>query len=422
VDMSKPGAQEYYDSLMKLYAEWNVDFVKIDDLTRDGGGYHKAEVEAYRKAIDHCGRTIVFSTSPGATPVAEGGHISTHANMWRVMNDFWDNWNQLEGMFALLDAWTPYRDAGHWPDADMLPFGHVVRQNRNTRFSPDEQVTVMTLWCIGRSPLFFGGHLPDNDEFTNSLITNEEVIAVNQHSTGNRQLYRHEDRVAWIADVPGSKDRYLALFNLSDKWREIFRSDLVTRETSGQSVEIAADVSGAKKLYLLIEDGGDGFACDHADWLDPRLTGPNGELKLTDLKWKSANAGWGHPAVGKSVSGKQLMVNGKMYENGIGTHSVSVIEYELPDGYTKFTARGGLDEGGVKQNSPGATVRFIVARDGIPKETTVKLSDLGFSGPCHVRDLWSRKDFGQFTSTFSVPLPSHGAGLYRISSVINLEK
>lgn len=88
VDMSKPGAQEYYDSIMSLVASWGVDFVKIDDLSAP---YHTAEIEGYRKAIDKCGRAIVFSTSPGETPVGMGAHIMQQANQWRIADDFWDS-------------------------------------------------------------------------------------------------------------------------------------------------------------------------------------------------------------------------------------------------------------------------------------------------------------------------------------------
>jgi alpha-galactosidase len=219
VDMSKPGAQEYYNSVLQLMASWGVDFIKVDDLSRP---YHKAEIEAIRKAIDLTGRAIVFSTSPGATPVAQGVSVENNANMWRISDDFWDSWKALKEQFTRLDAWTPYRagqngaDAGgHFPDADMLPLANVRAFERNgwTHFTQDEQVTLMTLWSIARSPLILGANLPHNDDFTLSLLTNDEVLAVDQHSLNNRQLFREGDTVVWTADVPDSPDKYLALFN-----------------------------------------------------------------------------------------------------------------------------------------------------------------------------------------------------------------
>jgi len=236
VDMRKPGAQAYYDSVFALFASWGLDFVKVDDLSSP---YHKDEIEAIRKAIDRSGRKIVFSTSPGATPVNEGEHIESHANLWRISNDFWDNWRSLDEQFARLNSWTPYRAPGHWPDADMLPLGNVrAWQTRDnwTHFTRDEQFTLMTLCCIARSPLIMGGNMPNNDDFTLALMNNDEVLAVDQNSTNNRQLFNTNNAVAWIADAPrtkvlltprqrsevirgtglsGSRVKYLALFNTS---------------------------------------------------------------------------------------------------------------------------------------------------------------------------------------------------------------
>jgi hypothetical protein len=215
VDATKPGGQAYYDSLMALYASWGVDFVKVDDLSQPYNDVQLAEVEAIRRAIDKTGRPIVLSTSPGDTPLARGEHVAAHANMWRISNDFWDKWSALREQFKRLHDWTPYRAPGAWPDADMLPLG-IIEWNRPTRFTPDEQRTMMTLWCIARSPLILGADLTQLDEATLALLTNDEVLAVNQASAGNRQLFEKGDLIAWVADVPGSKDKYLAVFNTGD--------------------------------------------------------------------------------------------------------------------------------------------------------------------------------------------------------------
>ena len=215
VDMTKPGAQAYYDSIFELVAAWEVDFVKIDDLSRP---YHRAEIEAIRAAIDKTGRPIVFSTSPGETPVGAGPHVQLHANQWRISDDFWDTWGALQDQFKRLHDWTPYRGPGHFPDADMLPIGKVeagsvTAAGRASRFTTAEQFTLMSLWSIARSPLIHGGDMTQMDSFTLSLLTNDEVLAVNQRSTHNRQLFRDGDRVAWVADDEDSGDKYLAVFN-----------------------------------------------------------------------------------------------------------------------------------------------------------------------------------------------------------------
>jgi alpha-galactosidase len=216
VDMSKKGAQEYYDSVFALLASWEIDLVKVDDLL--SYPYHAAEIEAIRRAIDKTGRPIILSGSPSIPSIESAAHISTHANMWRISDDFWDNWRALYEQFARLRDWTPYRGPGHFPDADMLPLGNVrawSAKNNWTHFTHDEQITLMTLWSIARSPLILGANLPKNDDFTLSLLTNDEVIAVDQHSTNNHEVANTASEIVWLADVPDSSDKYMAIFNPS---------------------------------------------------------------------------------------------------------------------------------------------------------------------------------------------------------------
>lgn len=214
----RPGAQEYYNSLFKLYAEWGIDFVKVDDLSRP---YHTDEIAMIRKAIDLCGRKIVLSTSPGETPIADAPDVQRHANMWRTVDDFWDNWKMLKDHFDVFERWNQYRIPGGWPDGDMLPLGRIgIRAERGnprmTAFTKDEQYTLMSLWTIFRSPLMFGGDLPSNDAFTLSLINNREVLAIQKNSVNNHEMFRRGNQVCWIADDPATGDKYVALFNLSD--------------------------------------------------------------------------------------------------------------------------------------------------------------------------------------------------------------
>ena len=179
VDATKAAGQAWYDSIFRLYASWKVDFVKVDDLSLP---YSAAEIESIRKAIDQCGRPIVFSTSPGGTPVDRARHISANANMWRVSGDFWDNWGDLNRAFDLAAAWAGVARPGCWPDQDMLPLGHIglrcVGGSHTTKFTRDEQRTLMSLWCMTPSPLMVGANLPENDDWTLSLLTNDEAIAI----------------------------------------------------------------------------------------------------------------------------------------------------------------------------------------------------------------------------------------------------
>ncbi|HLP05125.1 MAG TPA: NPCBM/NEW2 domain-containing protein [Paludibacter sp.] len=365
---TKAGAQDYYNSIFELYASWGVDFVKVDDLSRP---YHTDEIEMIRRAIDKTGRPIVLSMSPGETPVAQYGHVKTHANMWRTVDDFWDNWSQLNYQFTVCNKWFPYIGPGTWPDADMLPLGKFIRgeraTNRYTNFTQDEQYTVMTLWTIFKSPLIFGGNLPDNNMFTKDLITNEEVLGMHKTCVNNKQWVNDGDQITWTADDPNNGDKFVALFNNGGDGfirsrNLLYRSGTISRLTDNYGVNIDVNLpQGATSLYLVVNDGGDGFSCDHADWINPTLYKANGDsLKLTDLNWEFATAGWGTIAKNKSISGGTLNVKGVTFANGIGTHAKSVIYFVIPEGYARFKCFAGLDKGGTDQTG-GATVEFGVA-------------------------------------------------------------
>lgn len=213
VDMSKPGAQDYYNSVFRQFAEWGVDFVKMDDMSRPYG-INWAEIEAAQTAIGASGRPMVLSLSPGETDIKWGPHVQNYAQMWRISDDFWDEWRLLKEQFARLAAWNGYRRPGAWPDADMLPLGLLAMGSRKTKFTPYEQQTLMTLWSIARSPLIMGGDLRALDEPTLALLTNREVIDVNQRSRNNCQVSNDGERVIWTAESADGKARYVALFNI----------------------------------------------------------------------------------------------------------------------------------------------------------------------------------------------------------------
>jgi alpha-galactosidase len=221
VDMSKPGAQAYYDSIVALYISWGVDFIKADDMSRPYV-LRAPEVHALSSAIRKSGASIVLSLSPGPAPICEAADLRANAQMWRISDDFWDDWKLLKKQFDYTRDWTPYIGKDDtWPDADMLPLGKLRITDKNsapqqTRFTPDEQHMMMTLWSMFRSPLIFGGDLPSADPATLALLTNREVLEVAQNSIGNRQVFERGNVRAWLADVPGTNDKYVAVFNLGD--------------------------------------------------------------------------------------------------------------------------------------------------------------------------------------------------------------
>ena len=224
VDMTKPGAQAYYDSLAELYASWGVDFIKADDMASHL--YQPAEIKALSLAIRKTGRAMVLSLSPGPAPISEVAFLRKYAQMWRISDDFWDSWPSLKEQFARAAAWAPLARPGAWPDADMLPLGKIGDpgdrgERRWTAFTHDEQISLMTLWSIARSPLIFGGDLPENDSFTLSLLTTRDVLAVNQASSNNHQTYDAGGIIAWAADDAAEKGKYVAIFNVADTAQDV---------------------------------------------------------------------------------------------------------------------------------------------------------------------------------------------------------
>jgi alpha-galactosidase len=225
VDPTKPGAQEYYNSLFNLYAQWEVDYVKADDMTVPP--YHKGELELIRNAIEQCGRPMVLSLSPGETPLSQAKHLKNNANLWRISADLWDEWGPLLHSFDLLNSWSSWNQPHHWPDADMIPIGHLSMNgrphgpDRMSHLTWPEHYTLMSLWCIARSPLMWGGGPLSSSEKSISFLKNKEVLAVNQNSLNGRQIFRANNKVIWMADIPQSKDKYFALFNLADSVQKV---------------------------------------------------------------------------------------------------------------------------------------------------------------------------------------------------------
>ncbi len=230
VDASKEGAQEYYDSIFALYAEWGVDYVKCDDICNTNMYPHnpysaKEEVEMLHKAIMKTGRPIVLSLSPGPALIEQAWHYETYANMWRITDDFWDNWDLLLNMFERCELWQNHVSKGCFPDCDMLPLGWLGKgfgKEWYTNFTKDEQITMMTLWCIFRSPLMLGCELTKLDEWTKKLLTNDKVLSLLKNSYGAKQIERDSSHAVWFSKGCEEKVSYLALFNFENETKELF--------------------------------------------------------------------------------------------------------------------------------------------------------------------------------------------------------
>ena len=222
-ESNEEGARDYYNSIFKLYAQWGIDFVKVDDIAREYP-HCKKEIELISEASRNCGRDIVLSLSPGPAPLERAEHLKTYANMWRITDDFWDDWKLLLAMFERAEKWSIHSGPGHWPDADMLPVG-ALRQCYSesdwTHFTHEELRTMMSLWCMMRSPLMLGGELTKNDDWTLELITNQDVLEIEKTTYLAKQVWRTEEAILWMAPRKDGSGVYVAAFNISEEKLEV---------------------------------------------------------------------------------------------------------------------------------------------------------------------------------------------------------
>ncbi len=246
VDPEKPGAKEWYQSVFELYASWGVDFIKCDDIARELPK-EESELVLLSDALKSCGREMVLSLSPGPSIPEKAELYRQTANMQRITDDFWDKWDLLYNMFERCDRWSTLVTRGSWADCDMLPIGAILQdygEEKHTNFTHDEQRTMMTLWCIMRSPVIMGGDLTKNDDFTLNLLTNSAVLEMLRCSRFAHQLFRRtiggNEIIAWAA-VRSEGGGYLALFNAG--------SDMASVSMNLSECEIDSEVVSLVDLW-----------------------------------------------------------------------------------------------------------------------------------------------------------------------------
>ena len=219
-----PGAQAYYDSLLTLFEEWGVDYVKVDDMV---GPFHSEEIAAFWSASRKLKREVVISLSPGRFLSTEhAAQLRANSHLWRISADLWDEWPDILGQFDRLAMWSPFVGDGRWGDADMLPLGRIgIRAengpDRMSRLTTDEARTMLTLWIMARSPLMFGGDLPSTDDQTMSLITNRDVLSILTSSSNNHEVMRNDGLAVWVSDSTKSSTRFVAIFSVGDEALEL---------------------------------------------------------------------------------------------------------------------------------------------------------------------------------------------------------
>lgn len=249
--------QAYYDSLLAMYAEWGVDFIKCDDICNTNIYPHnpysaRHEIEMLAKAIKKCGRDVVLSLSPGPALIEQAWHYENNANMWRITDDFWDKWDLLKNMFERCELWQNQVSRGNYPDCDMLPVGKLGKgfgEERDTNFTKDEQRTMMTLWCLFGSPLMIGAELTKLDEWTLGLLTNQKVLSMLTPDCKPHQIARDDEHAVWSAHNEKTGETYAALFNLSEATETVsVKADQILG-TDGSSLYAADAVLSLEELW-----------------------------------------------------------------------------------------------------------------------------------------------------------------------------
>lgn len=228
LDHDHPGAQAYYDAQIAQYARWGVDYLKVDDMLAP---YHEQEIEAFARAVRRSGRAMTLSLSPGTRlSTRHIPHLRANAHLWRISDDVWDLWSDIESQFARLARWVAFQQPGGWADADMLPLGRIgLRAERGepriSRLSVDEQKTMLTLWAMARSPLMMGGDLPTSDDSTLGRLANPMLRELLMQSTGNGEVLREPlddgELIVWAARSAAEPRHYAALFSTATRTVEV---------------------------------------------------------------------------------------------------------------------------------------------------------------------------------------------------------
>ncbi len=203
IDFSKVGSEEYVESLIELYTSWEVDLIKIDDLSFP---YRKESVEAYGEAIRKSEREIVFSTSPGATPLDSGEHVSQWANMWRISPDFWDDWSALRLQIDTFLDWQKYKKGDAIPDGDMVPVAALSNYGpwpspRYSNFTYEEKRTLLSVWSIMNSPIILGGDLKQIDKPTIDLLQNPAITTIDKFARNVKLVEKSESLYVIEAEI-----------------------------------------------------------------------------------------------------------------------------------------------------------------------------------------------------------------------------
>jgi len=266
VDMSRPGAQEFYNSLVQQLADWGIDFIKADDIVP-----FPKEVVAMAKAIENSGRPIVLSLSPGNNADPKNVAQYRTGNMLRVTTDIWDDQKGMETAFAAWRKWGGSERPGFWIDMDMIPFGNLLVMSpepkktgrktkavrlagkgysRTCKLTKAQKCSFITLRALAASPLMFGGDLPTLDDHSLKLVTNKQMIACNQNGVMGKLVSESNGLEVWRTAKKGSaQSGWVGVFNRTEKARSVeLTLELLGMKTAG--LLACADIWAGRKFEM----------------------------------------------------------------------------------------------------------------------------------------------------------------------------
>lgn len=432
-------------SLYQQYAEWGVDFVKLDCVF--GDDLDTKEIITVSKLLEELERPVVLSISPGSsvTPsMAEG--ISDYVNMYRITGDDWDKWTDVVYHFDISRDFAAVGKIGaaglqgrSWPDLDMLPLGWLADPNakhgpyRKCNLSLDEQRTQMTLWCMAKSPLMFGGDLRHIDEITFNLITNPTLLEINSYSTNNMEFphvftsedlgsTRHASTQRFLSqarmNTPDNKVLGLTSCNNEEtKGWFLLRDDgkldqicckydmkssnslsycLHKRKpiwTSGEDVMYKQDHQ--QKFHLLASESIE--ACLDAS-VNRKRTASERENTLLSRCKRHASQMWG------------LNDNGTLVNTYSGLCATMEKVNTITGGVRSWIGTGRRGEIYLSFFNLNSWRTLVSVR--ISDLTTVLDSSFFSRGSCDCKEVWSGKDFSAVKQTLSMMVEKHGCALF----------
>ena len=247
VNMSKPGAQEYYNSVIDTLAAWGIDFIKVDDLVPN-----PREIVAIANAIENGKHKMIYSLSPGDVHFVAHLPYYKRANMLRITRDIWDNPLSIEKGFYAWEKFQGVSGPGFWPDLDMIPFGRLDVINKDARqssFNQNEMKTFITQRAMAASPLIIGGDLLTMDEFSYALLTNKEMLACNQNAVMGVNVYRAGNVDVWL--TPHKTDPtqgWIGIFNRTTSDRKV---TLSKKELGFVAYEESYNLMASRQNFLL---------------------------------------------------------------------------------------------------------------------------------------------------------------------------